>query len=70
MEKVATIVTQATAGYPVTRVHLVGGSVAFPGFADVMSSVTGWQASVPPSPLFVTPLGIAASAPAVAGGPP
>lgn len=69
MEKVATIVARATAGYPVTHVHLVGGSVAFPGFADVVSSVTGWQVTVPPSPLLVTPLGIAASAPAVAGGP-
>jgi ethanolamine utilization protein EutJ len=45
-------------------VHLVGGSAAFPGFADVVTEVTGVPAVVPVNPLFVTPLGIARCAPA------
>jgi ethanolamine utilization protein EutJ len=64
MEKVATIVARSTAGWPTPRVHLVGGSVAFAGFDDVVSEVLGLEATVPVSPLFVTPLGIALSAPA------
>ena len=64
MEKVATIVARNTAGWPVPVVCLVGGSVAFPGFADVVSQVAGVEAVVPVSPLFVTPLGIALNAPA------
>lgn len=64
MEKVATIVARNTRGWRVPTVYLVGGSVAFPGFADVVSEVLGQPASVPVSPLFVTPLGIALSAPA------
>jgi ethanolamine utilization protein EutJ len=64
MEKVAAIVARNTTGYPVPTVHLVGGSAAFPGFADVVSDVTGLPTVVPVNPLFVTPLGIARSAPA------
>jgi ethanolamine utilization protein EutJ len=64
MEKVATIVARSTAGWPTPRVHLVGGSVAFAGFDDVVSEVLGLEATVPVSPLLVTPLGIALSAPA------
>jgi ethanolamine utilization protein EutJ len=63
MEKVATIVARHTAGFAVPVVHLVGGSSAFPGFADVVTEVTGVPAVVPVNPLFVTPLGIARSAP-------
>lgn len=66
MEKVASIVRAGTRGFPVPRVYLVGGTVAFPGFAEVVAEVTGWDVTVPASPLFVTPLGIARSAPAVA----
>jgi ethanolamine utilization protein EutJ len=64
MEKVATIVARHTRGWPVSRVYLVGGSSAFPGFADVVTEVSGLEATVPVAPLFVTPLGIARSAPA------
>jgi ethanolamine utilization protein EutJ len=64
MEKVATIVGRNTQGWPVPAVFLVGGTVAFPGFAEVVSEVLGIDAVVPVSPLFVTPLGIALSAPA------
>ena len=64
MEKVASIVVRATRGWPVPRVYLVGGTVAFPGFADVVAQATGFEAVVPVAPLSVTPLGIARSAPA------
>ena len=64
MEKVATIVATSTRGWSVPKVYLVGGTVSFPGFADVVSSALGIDAVVPVSPLFVTPFGIALSAPA------
>jgi ethanolamine utilization protein EutJ len=64
MEKVASIVVRSTRGWPVPKVYLVGGTAAFPGFADVVSQASGFDAVVPVAPLFVTPLGIARSAPA------
>ena len=64
MEKVATIVATHTRGWPVPKVYLVGGTVTFPGFAEVVSDASGFDAVVPVAPLFVTPLGIARSAPA------
>jgi len=64
MEKVATILVNATRGWPVPQVYLVGGTASFPGFADVVSEATGLHAVVPVAPLFVTPLGIARTAPA------
>lgn len=63
MEKVASIVARNTAGFAVPTVCLVGGAVAFPGFARVMEQASGLDTVVPVSPLFVTPLGIARSAP-------
>jgi ethanolamine utilization protein EutJ len=62
MEKVAAIVAGSTRGWPTPEVHLVGGPVAFPGFADVVAEATGMAVTVPVAPLFVTPLGIARSA--------
>jgi ethanolamine utilization protein EutJ len=62
MEKVASIVARSTRGWPTPEVHLVGGPVAFPGFADVVAEATGMSVTVPVAPLFVTPLGIARSA--------
>ncbi len=62
MEKVASIVGTSTRGWPVPKVYLVGGSVAFPGFAQTVSQASGLEAVVPVAPLFVTPLGIARSA--------
>lgn len=67
MEKVATIMTASTSGWPVPKVYLVGGTAAFPGFAEVVSEASGFDAVVPVAPLFVTPLGIARSA--MAGEP-
>ena len=64
MEKVATIVATSTRGWPVPKVYLVGGTASFPGFAEVVSEASGLNAVVPVAPLFVTPLGIARSAPA------
>jgi ethanolamine utilization protein EutJ len=59
MEKVGTIVARHIAPYHVSSVYLVGGTVAFPGFAEVVQAVVGVPTSVPTAPLFVTPLGIA-----------
>lgn len=63
MEKVASIVDRATAGWSVPTIYLAGGSVAFPGFARVVTESLGREAVVPVAPLFVTPLGIALCAP-------
>jgi ethanolamine utilization protein EutJ len=63
MEKVAAIVVANTRGCHVPQVHLVGGTVAFPGFAEVVAEAGGWPTIVPVHPLYVTPLGIARSAP-------
>ncbi len=59
MEKVAAILARHTRGHAVPTVCLVGGSVAFPGFAEVVEEASGLTTVVPVSPLFVTPLGIA-----------
>lgn len=59
LEKVATIVGRAVAGHPVDEFHLVGGTSAFGGIAEVVTAVTGIRAVVPGNPLFVTPLGVA-----------
>jgi ethanolamine utilization protein EutJ len=64
MEKVATIIARHTATRRVSTISLVGGTVAFPRFAEVVTQMTGIPAVVPVSPLFVTPLGIARTAPA------
>lgn len=69
MQKVASIVARSIRGHRVPVVALVGGSVAFPGFADVVTQSLGQPAVVPVAPLFVTPLGIALSAPGHASIP-
>ena len=68
MEKVASIISANTRGWPTPQVYLVGGTAAFPGFAGVVSQASGQGAIVPVAPLFVTPLGIARSAPALEVG--
>jgi len=62
MEKVATIVTRHLATQPVEQLVLVGGACAYPGFAQVVTEVTGLPACVPEDPQLVTPLGIARQA--------
>jgi len=65
MEKVANIASrhvktyEQESGRKVDQLTLVGGSVSFTGFADVVSEYSGIPADVPYKPLFVTPLGIA-----------
>ncbi len=59
MEKVGSIVSRSTAGHAIDMVTLVGGSTAFPGFADVIAEHTGLKTHVAEEPMFVTPLGIA-----------
>jgi len=59
MEKVGTIVRRHIAGHAVETIYLVGGTVAYPGMAEVVAEWTGVRTLVPGAPLFVTPLGIA-----------
>jgi ethanolamine utilization protein EutJ len=59
MEKVATIVRRHIAQHPVDTIYLVGGTVSFPGLAEVVSEITGVPTRTPANPMFVTPLGIA-----------
>jgi ethanolamine utilization protein EutJ len=59
MEKVGSIIARHVRSFEVEQLTLVGGSCAFPGFADVVSNYTSLPATVAPHPMFVTPLGIA-----------
>lgn len=59
MEKVATIIDRHVYRFSVDHIYLVGGTSAFPGIADVITTITGIQTTVPGNPLFVTPLGVA-----------
>lgn len=59
MEKVASIISRHIQDFDVSEITLVGGSSAFPGFAEVVSEFTGLPASVPDYPHLVTPLGLA-----------
>jgi len=59
MEKVGSIVARHARNFEIAELTLVGGSCAFPGFADVVQEYTAIPASVAPEPMFVTPLGIA-----------
>jgi ethanolamine utilization protein EutJ len=59
MENVASIVLRHVQGRSVPSIVLVGGTSAFPNMAEVVEEYTHIPTWVPPSPLFVTPLGIA-----------
>ena len=59
LQKMSTIVAGMIEPHQVEQIHLVGGTSAFAGFADVMSEITGVACSVAPEPLLVTPLGVA-----------
>jgi len=59
MEKVADIINRHLNGQDVKQIYLVGGSVCFPGFSDVIEEYTGIKTTAPSRPLFVTPIGIA-----------
>lgn len=65
MEKVASITARHVAEYErqtgrsVDELTLVGGTVAFPGMAQIVQEYTGIRTSIPERPVFVTPIGIA-----------
>ena len=59
MEKVASITARHLSGYKTPEITLVGGSSAFPGFADVVEEATGIKTCSPQYPHLVTPLGLA-----------
>lgn len=59
MEKVGTIIARHIRGSKVPAITLVGGTALFPGMADVIAEVTGLPTTIPRSPMFITPLGIA-----------
>lgn len=59
MQKMSTIVARMVEPHHVEQIHMVGGSSAFHGFADVMSGITGLPCALAPEPMLVTPLGVA-----------
>jgi ethanolamine utilization protein EutJ len=59
MEKVGSIILRHTRAYPVGQITLVGGGAAFYGMAEAVQDYTGIPTIVAPSPLLVTPLGLA-----------
>lgn len=66
LEKVSTIVREAVAGHDIDVIHLVGGTAAFVGIADIMTDITGIPTEVAPQPMLVTPLGVASFAEPIA----
>lgn len=66
LEKIATIVRGAVAGHDIEVIHLVGGTAAFVGIADIMTDITGIRTEVAPQPMLVTPLGVASFAEPIA----
>ena len=59
MEKMGTIVERNLRGVNAKSIVLVGGTSIFPGIDTVIQEVTGLPTRIAPSPLFVTPVGIA-----------
>lgn len=59
MEKMGTIVERNIRGVNAKAIILVGGTSIFPGIDTVIQEVTGLPTQIAPSPLFVTPVGIA-----------
>ena len=59
MEKMGTIVERNIRGANAKTIILVGGTSIFPGIDTVIQEVTGLPTRIAPSPLFVTPVGIA-----------
>ena len=59
MEKMGTIVERNLRGVNAKSIILVGGTSIFPGIDTVIQEVTGLPTRIAPSPLFVTPVGIA-----------
>ena len=59
MEKMGTIVERNIRGANARSIVLVGGTSIFPGIETVIEEVTGLPTRIAPSPLFVTPVGIA-----------
>lgn len=66
LEKIATIVRGAVAGHDIDVIHLVGGTAAFVGIADIMTDIAGIRTEVAPQPMLVTPLGVASFAEPIA----
>ncbi|TVP71668.1 MAG: ethanolamine utilization protein EutJ [Nitriliruptor sp.] len=58
-DKIGTLVADHLAVHEVDAIHLVGGTAAFPGIADVIAERTGVEVHLAPQPLLVTPLGVA-----------
>jgi ethanolamine utilization protein EutJ len=62
-QKMGAIVRRSIQGLPMERLYLVGGTCAFGGIDRVLGAEVGIQASIPPHPFLVTPLGIALGCP-------
>ncbi len=59
MEKMGIIVERNIRGMNAQSIILVGGTSIFPGIDTVIQEATGLPTRIAPSPLFVTPVGIA-----------
>lgn len=59
MEKMGTIIERNIRGAHTKSITLVGGTSIFPGIDKVIQETTGCPTRIAPSPLFVTPVGIA-----------
>lgn len=59
MEKMGTIVARQIRGMNAKSITLIGGTALFPGIARVIEETVGLPTRIAPSPLFVTPVGIA-----------
>lgn len=68
LEKISTIVRGAIQGHDIDVIHLVGGTAAFTGIADIMTDITGTRTVVAPQPMLVTPLGVASFAETIQKG--
>ena len=58
-DKIGTLIADHLAVHDVDTIHLVGGTAAFPGIAEVIAARTGVEVLLAPQPLLVTPLGVA-----------
>lgn len=63
LERVGASIARLSAGYEDLPVHLAGGALMIPGAADVVADYLGRPVVEYPHALYITPLGIARSAP-------
>ena len=63
LSKIGTIIQRGIAGFPVEKVHLVGGTASTVGATKIISLELGLPVEVSDTPALVTPTGIALGCP-------